>query len=211
MYKFIGLALLGLLFAGFFAGQSAMSKPNEGMMSEKPDGKPAVVFAGGCFWCTESEFRREPGVLFTRVGYAGGTEPNPTYETVSAHKTGHAESTEVTYDPAVTSFEKLTEFFLTKAHDPTQFDRQGPDVGHQYRSAIFYATPEEKAIAEKVIARVNAAKVWPKPLVTTLEPLTTFWPAEDYHQQYYEKFEKKYGVPHINTLIRSQRRDGGAH
>jgi peptide-methionine (S)-S-oxide reductase len=203
--KFLALGVFAVLaVAAVQSAQSAMSKPNEGIMNEKPMDKPTAVFAGGCFWCTESEFRAQPGVLFTRVGYAGGTEPNPTYEMVSHHQTGHAESTEVTYDPKVTSFENLTEYFLTKAHDPTQLNRQGPDVGSQYRSAIFYSSAEEKAIAEKVIARVTAAKVWNKPIVTTIEPLTTFWEAEGYHQQYYEKFEAKYGVPHINNIVRAK-------
>lgn len=202
-YSFLILLLLGGLMAAFMMSH-ATAKPGKDIMPTKPADKPVAVFAGGCFWCTESEFRRLDGVLFTRVGYAGGIEDNPTYEMVSAHKTDYAEVTEVTFDPAITSFEKLTEFFLTQAHDPTELDRQGPDVGRQYRSAIFYATPEEKAIAEKVIARVNAAHTWPKPIVTTIEPLTKFWEAEGYHQQYFENYKKKYGIPHINDVMHAK-------
>lgn len=195
--------VLALVLFVLLAGGMAMAKDKEtSLLPEKPSDKPVFVSAGGCFWCTESEFRGQKGVLFTRVGYTGGDEANPTYENVSAHKTGHAESVEVTFDPAQISYEDLIYFFLTRAHDPTQLDRQGPDVGHQYRSTIFYGSPEEKAIAEKVIARVTTEKKWPKPIVTTLEPLGTFWEAEGYHQQYYEKFNKKWGVPHINEILR---------
>lgn len=194
------LALLLIIGAMGWVLTAATAKPGGDIMTEKPMDKPVAVFAGGCFWCTEAEFRRIDGVLYTEAGYAGGTEPNPTYEMVSAHKTDYAEAIEVTYDPAKTSYEKLTEFFLTQAHDPTQLDRQGPDVGHQYRSAIFYATPDEKATAQKVIDRVNASGAWKKPIVTTIEPLTKFWQAEGYHQQYFEKYKDKYGVPHPNAL-----------
>jgi peptide-methionine (S)-S-oxide reductase len=182
----------------------AHAQKGESIMTTKPTDKPVAVFAGGCFWCTEGEFRRTDGVLFTRVGYTGGTEANPTYEMVSAHTTSHAEAIEVTYDPAKITYADLVDLFLTKVHDPTQLDRQGADVGHQYRSAIFYGSADEKAITERVIARVTAAKVWKAPIVTTLEPLGQFWEAEGYHQQYYEKFEKKFGVPHINEVLRGK-------
>ena len=173
-------------------------------MKTIPEGKPKFVFAGGCFWCTEGEFRRLDGVLYTRVGYTGGTEPNPTYDLVSHHKTNHAEANEVYFDPSIITYEQLLEHFLIRAHDPTQLDRQGPDIGHQYRSAIFYANADEKALAQKVIDRVNKSGVWKDKIVTTLEPLGTFWEAEGYHQQYYEKFEEKYGVPHINEILRGR-------
>lgn len=180
--------VLSVLSAIFLIGGAVMAKDKDStILPERPMDKPVFVSAGGCFWCTESEFRGQKGVLYTRVGYTGGDEPNPTYKEVSAHKTGHAEAVEVTFDPDQISYEQLIEFFLTRAHDPTEKDRQGPDIGHQYRSAIFYGSPEEKTIAEKVIAQVNASKKWDKPIVTTLEPLKTFWEAEEYHQQYYEK------------------------
>ena len=173
-------------------------------MTQIPIDKPKFVFAGGCFWCTESDFRRLDGVLFTRVGYTGGTEQNPTYELVSSKKTGHAEANEIYYDPETITYEQLLEHFLTKAHDPTQLNRQGPDIGPQYRSAIFYANEAEKEMAQKAIDRVSRAGIWAAPIVTTLEPLGTFWPAEDYHQQYYEKYEKKYGTPHINEILKGR-------
>lgn len=176
------------------------------LMQSKPEGYPVAVFAGGCFWCTESEYRRLPGVLFTRVGYTGGHLDNPKYEDTHDGKSGHAEAVEVTYDPKKTSYRDLVLFFMTQAHDPTQLNRQGPDVGTQYRSAIFYGSEEEKKIAQGVIDELNAAKKFKDPIVTTLEPAGKFWEAEDYHQQYYEKYEKKTGQPHINDWLRRQSR-----
>jgi peptide-methionine (S)-S-oxide reductase len=175
---------------------------NVTLRDTKPDGYPVFISAGGCFWCTESEFRRLPGVLYTRVGYTGGAEPNPTYDMVSTHQTDHAEAVEVTYDPKVITYAQLVDFFLTRAHDPTELNRQGPDVGRQYRSALFPANADERAVIERVIADVTARKVWKKPIVTTIEPLGAFWPAEEYHQQYYEKFRAKWGVPHVNEIVR---------
>lgn len=157
------------------------------LMQSKPEGYPVAVFAGGCFWCTESEYRRLPGVLFTRVGYTGGHLDNPKYEDTHDGKSGHAEAVEVTYDPKKTSYRDLVLFFMTQAHDPTQLNRQGPDVGTQYRSAIFYGSEEEKKIAQGVIDELNAAKKFKDPIVTTLEPAGKFWEAEEYHQRYYER------------------------
>lgn len=168
-------------------------------MTEKPSSYPAATFAGGCFWCTESEYRALNGVLHTRVGYMGGKLENPTYKDISTGKTGHAEVVEITYDPTRISYENLVEFFLTKAHDPTQLNRQGVDIGTQYRSAIFYANDDEKQIAHALIDRLAAEKHYKKPVVTTLEPRSTFWNAEEYHQQYYEKYEAENGVPHIRV------------
>ncbi|MAF98936.1 MAG: peptide-methionine (S)-S-oxide reductase [Micavibrio sp.] len=176
------------------------------LMDKKPEGYPVAILAGGCFWCTESEYRAIDGVLYTRVGYIGGHLDNPKYEDTHDSKSGHAEAVEVTYDPKAVSYEELLRYFLTKAHDPTQLNRQGPDIGTQYRSAIFYASEEEKALAQKVIDEVSAEKVWDKPIVTTLEPATTFWEAEDYHQQYYEKYEERTGRPHINDWLKRQSR-----
>lgn len=176
------------------------------LMQSKPAGYPVAIFAGGCFWCTESEYRAQPGVLFTRVGYIGGHMENPKYEDTHGSKSGHAEAVEVTYDPAKTSYKALVEFFMREAHDPTQLNRQGPDVGTQYRSAIFYADEEQKKIAQDVIDELTAAKVYDKPIVTTLEPAGTFWEGEDYHQQYYEKYEAKTGQPHINDWLKRQKR-----
>lgn len=163
-------------------------------METKPEGYPVAVLAGGCFWCTESEYRAIEGVLYTRVGYTGGHLDNPKYEDTHDSKSGHAEVVEVTYDPQKVSYKALLEFFFKKAHDPTQLNRQGPDVGTQYRSAIFYANDEEKAIAQAVIDEINAKGVYKKPIVTTLEPAATFWEAEGYHQQYYEKKAERSGT-----------------
>jgi methionine-S-sulfoxide reductase len=170
------------------------------LMTEKPEGYPSVTFAGGCFWCTESEYRALDGVLYTRVGYMGGHTENPTYQDISTGKTGHAEVVQITYDPNKISYEDLVTFFLTKAHDPTQLNRQGVDIGTQYRSAIFYASEDEKETAQTVINHLTEEKRFKAPIVTTLEPLSTFWDGEDYHQQYYEKYEQKTGTPHIRVI-----------
>lgn len=191
MFKVILILLFGMM------GGKAMAD-NTMLRDAKPDGYPVFISAGGCFWCTESEFRRIDGVLFTRVGYIGGVEENPTYEMVSAHTTKHAEAVEVTYDPKVVSYKDLVEFFLTRAHDPTQLNRQGPDVGEQYRSALFPANDDERAVIEHVIADVTARKVWKDKIVTTIEPQGIFWSAETYHQQYFDKYQAKWGVKHVN-------------
>ena len=141
-----------------------------------------AVFAGGCFWGLEDLFRDQPGVVATEAGYTGGRNDNPTYE----NHPGHAEALEVEYDPEKTSYRKLLDFFF-QIHNPTTLNRQGNDVGTSYRSAIFYANEEEKAEAEKFIDIVNESGRWPGPVVTTLEPLGTFYPAEDYHQDYLQK------------------------
>lgn len=175
-------------------------------MDKKPENYPIATLAGGCFWCTESEYRGLDGVLYTRVGYTGGHLDEPKYEDTHGSKSGHAEAVEVTFDPRIISYRELIEHFLIRAHDPTQLNRQGPDVGTQYRSAIFYHDEEQKELAQKIIDEVNKSKVWDKPIVTTLEPATRFWEAETYHQQYYEKYEKENGLPHINDWLKRQKR-----
>lgn len=149
------------------------------------DGKPQVlVLAGGCFWCTEGVFENTPGVNDVISGYAGGTADSANYDTVSSGATGHAEAIRIVYDPKKTSYAKLLKVFFSIAHNPTEKDYQGPDHGHQYRSAIFFSSPEEKRIAEAYIKQIDAAKVFDAPIVTTLEPLTQFYPAENYHQDF---------------------------
>jgi len=205
MHNFFGLIILAFLaFAAFlFIGNSSMAMKNgSDLMTNKPEGYPTAVFAGGCFWCTESEYRALDGVLFTRTGYMGGNLDNPRYEDIITGKTGHAEVIEITYDPKKATYEMLVEFFLTKAHDPTQLNRQGVDVGTQYRSAIFPANDEKKRIAGKVIERVEMNKTHDKPIVTTIEPLSTFWEAEEGHQQYYEKYQEEYGFQHIRVVMK---------
>ena len=190
------LAVLGFLFLG---GNSEAMQKGADLMTEKPTTDyPSVTLAGGCFWCTESEYRALDGVLYTRVGYMGGKIDNPTYRDITTGRTGHAEVVRVTFDPEKLTYEELLTFFLTKAHDPTQLNRQGVDVGTQYRSAIFYKDEDEKQAGQAVIETAQAN--FKKPIVTTLEPEATFWDGEDYHQQYYEKYQEETGKTHIRVI-----------
>jgi len=143
-----------------------------------------ATLGGGCFWCLEAVFERLESVSRVISGYAGGSVPDPTYEQVCSEMTGHAEVVQVEFDPAVTSFREILEVFFT-LHDPTTPDRQGPDVGTQYRSAIFYGSDEQREEAERLIAELERDDVFPDPIVTELESLTKFYPAEAYHQEYY--------------------------
>ena len=148
------------------------------------ENKEVATLAGGCFWCLEAVFDDLRGVVSVESGYAGGDVPDPTYRQVCAGTTGHAEVVQVTFDPQVLTFRELLEVFFT-IHDPTTLNRQGPDVGSQYRSAVFYHSPEQKEIAEKTIAELNAEGIWDSPIVTEVVPLEEFYVAEDYHQEYY--------------------------
>ena len=143
-----------------------------------------AVFAGGCFWGIEAVFEHIKGVRSAVSGYSGGKTASPTYEDVSTGTTGYAESVRVVYDPTVVSYGQLLQVFFSVAHDPTQLNRQGPDHGTQYRSAIFYRTPDQQKAAEGYVRQLTAAKAFPKPIVTQIVPLTAFYPAEDYHQDY---------------------------
>ena len=147
---------------------------------------PKATFGAGCFWGVEAAFRETPGVLATAVGYEGGELDNPTYRDVCTDTTGHAEVVEVDYDPTLTTFEKLLEVFWSN-HNPTTLNRQGPDVGTQYRSVIFFHTPEQEATALKSIEALTAAGRFPRPIVTQVVPAQVFYRAEEYHQQYLEK------------------------
>ncbi len=147
-----------------------------------------LVIGGGCFWCTEAMFNDLEGVHRVVSGYAGGTSPNPTYKEVCSGQTGHAEVILIEFDPNLVSREDLLNLHLA-SHDPTSLNRQGGDVGTQYRSTIFFASDSEKVLAEQVIRQVEDAGIFPDPIVTTLEPLTEFFPAEDEHQGYLAKFE----------------------
>ena len=147
-------------------------------------GKQTAVFAGGCFWGTQAVFERVKGVLKTTPGYSGGSASTATYDQVTTETTGQAESVQVVFDPSKITYGQLLRIFFSVAHDPTQLNRQGPDVGSSYRSAIFYANDEQKRLATTYIQQLDAAHVFPKPIVTQVVPLKGFYRAEDYHQDY---------------------------
>ncbi|MBI4503624.1 MAG: peptide-methionine (S)-S-oxide reductase MsrA [Gemmatimonadetes bacterium] len=148
--------------------------------------REVATLAGGCFWCLEAVFDQLKGVEQVQSGYAGGTRANPTYEQVCTGTTGHAEVVQITFDPAVISYPELLRVFFT-THDPTTLNRQGPDAGTQYRSAVFYHSPAQKAAVEQVIGEMEAAHLWDDPIVTQVAPLEAFYPAEEYHRDYYER------------------------
>ncbi len=156
-----------------------------------------ATLAGGCFWCLEAAFQQLKGVTKVTSGYAGGTVPNPTYEAVCTGRTGHAEVVQIEFDQAVVSYRELLEVFFL-IHDPTTLNRQGGDVGTQYRSAIFYHSPQQQQEAEAVIAELAAGKVWDDPIVTEVVPLEVFYPAEEYHRDY---FRRNPGQAYCRTVI----------
>jgi peptide-methionine (S)-S-oxide reductase len=145
-----------------------------------------ATLAGGCFWCLEAVYLELKGVEQVVSGYAGGTVPNPSYEQVCSGNTGHAEVVQVSFDPQVVSFKELLEVFFT-IHDPTTLNRQGNDIGTQYRSAIFYHSPEQQQAADEAIKQLTADKTWNKPIVTEVKPAPVFYPAEEYHQDYFAR------------------------
>jgi len=156
-------------------------------MHDQPGpGREITTLAGGCFWCLEAVYDDLKGVESVVSGYMGGKRPDPTYEQVCTGATGHAEVVQIVFDPAQVSYRELLEVFFV-IHDPTTLDRQGNDVGTQYRSAIFYHSPEQKAAAGEVIARLGAEKLYDDPIVTQVVPAATFYPAEDYHQEYFRR------------------------
>lgn len=168
------------------AGRDAHGFPNpeKDLVTANGQSRAVAVLAGGCFWCTEAVFRQLDGVLDVESGYAGGSAATANYDAVCSGTTGHAEVIRITYDPARISYGTLLKFFFGVAHDPTQLNRQGADRGTQYRSAVFFAGDAELEVAADYIAQLDAAKVFPDPIVTTLEPLETFHKAETYHQDY---------------------------
>jgi peptide-methionine (S)-S-oxide reductase len=173
-----------LLALGALAMMSIVSSSPSAAGAEP--GLAKATFAGGCFWCTEAVYAEIKGVKSVTSGYIGGQVPNPTYKDVCNGLTGHAEAIEIEYDPQVVSFEKLLEVFFA-THDPTTLNRQGADVGTQYRSGVFYHDDEQKRVAEQVIAKLDAAKVFPGKIVTEVTKASTFYPAEGYHQDYFAK------------------------
>lgn len=196
-FAVMGPIVLGAVVLGFVIGsfvfrairvEAAMTKPIPAALIDVPlaasNGKQTAVFAGGCFWGTQAVFERVKGVLQTTAGYSGGSAETATYSQVTTETTGHAESVEVVYDPAHITYGQLLRIFFAVAHDPTQLNRQGPDVGASYRSVIFYANPDQKRIADDYIAQLDRAKVFNGPIVTQVVPLKAFYKAEDYHQDY---------------------------
>jgi peptide-methionine (S)-S-oxide reductase len=157
----------------------------------------SAVLGAGCFWCTEAVFQLIRGVETVEPGYAGGDLPNPTYEEVSPGTTGHVEVAKITFDPTMISFREVLEIFFG-THDPTQLNRQGADVGTQYRSVIFYGSAEQKAAAEQLIAELTNEKVYGRPIVTKVEPLRAFYPAETYHKDYFKKHPQ---APYCQVVI----------
>ncbi|RYD43288.1 MAG: peptide-methionine (S)-S-oxide reductase [Sphingomonadales bacterium] len=164
-----------------------------------------AILAGGCFWGVQDLVRRRPGVIATRVGYSGGHVANATYR----NHAGHAEAIEIVFDPALTSFRALLEFFF-QIHDPTTTDRQGNDVGDSYRSAIFYTSDEQKAVAEDTIADVDASGLWPGKVVTEVTPAGEFWEAEPEHQDYLERIPNGYTCHFVRPDWKLPRRAGPA-
>lgn len=169
------------------ADDSAFPDPLVDQVLPADAGPQTIVLAGGCFWCVEGVFERLPGVTDVVSGYAGDTAETANYKVVSTGRTKHAEVVQITYDPAVISLGKILKVFFYIAHDPTQLNRQGPDVGPQYRSAVFYANNDQKAVAEAYIKQINDAKYYSKPIATTLEPLDAFYVAETYHQDFVQE------------------------
>jgi len=164
--------------------------------SEKKDLEIATL-AAGCFWCTEATFSIIKGVERIEPGYTGGTVANPTYEQVSTGKTGHAEAAQIFFDPKMISYKEILEIYFAM-HDPTSLNRQGADVGTQYRSAIFYHSQQQKEVAEKLIEELSREDIWDKPVVTVVEPLKIFYKAETYHKDYYKKHPKE---PYCQVVI----------
>jgi len=190
MMRLLAVCVIGGCM-GLFAACDAKAAPKAPVPPAKIDvalasapGKQTAVFAGGCFWGTQAVFERVKGVIHTTAGYAGGSASTATYDQVTTETTGHAESVEVDYDPSKITYGQLLRIFFSVAHDPTELNRQGPDVGTSYRSAIFYSNDEQKRIATAYITQLDEAKVFPKKIVTDVTPLKGFYRAEDYHQDY---------------------------
>lgn len=178
------LPLLGVIACGASGASTALPNPSADDPLARSSGRQTAVLAGGCFWGIQAVLEHVKGVISATSGYSGGSANTADYETVSTGRTGHAESVQVVYDPSQITYGQLLKVFFSVAHDPTQLNRQGPDTGTQYRSAIFYANENQKRIAQVYIAQLNQAKVFSRTIVTQVVPLTAFYPAEAYHQDY---------------------------
>lgn len=192
MQSFLSLlksAILPLVVCTVCLGCNAETRPRipapqtDAALAARP-GRKVAIFAGGCFWGTQSVFERVKGVVDTTAGYSGGSAATATYDQVGEENTGHAESVKVVYDPSKITYGRLLQIFFSVVHDPTQLNRQGPDIGSSYRSVIFYSDADQQRIANVYIAQLDAAKVFPKPIVTQVVPLKGFYDAESYHQDY---------------------------
>lgn len=205
--SFAAATLAALCVSGCGGSSAAATLPDPVVDTAKTADKrtATAVFAGGCFWGVDAVFKHVKGVTSAVSGYAGGSAKTAHYEIIGTGLTGHAESVQITYDPSQISYGQLLRVFFSVAHDPTQLNRQGPDVGTQYRSAIFYADPEQQRVAQAYIEQLSNAKMFGRPIVTQLAPLNAFYPAEDYHQDYLAKHpENMYIVvndlPKLNNL-----------
>jgi peptide-methionine (S)-S-oxide reductase len=186
---YFGLGFMAVILIGLYVVHAGPREPVPAAKVDAPLAASAgrrdtAVFAGGCFWGTQAVFERVKGVVATAAGYAGGAAGTATYDQVTTETTGHAESVQVVYDPSRITYGQLLRIFFSVAHDPTELNRQGLDVGTSYRSAIFYTNEEQKRVATAYIAQLDAAKVFAKPIVTEVTPLKGFYRAEDYHQDY---------------------------
>lgn len=187
------------------ATAALVPEPKEDMQLAAQPGSQTIVLAGGCFWGVQAVFQHTKGVKQAISGYAGGDASTANYEIIGSGTTGHAESVQVTYDPSVVTLGKILKVYFAIAHNPTELNFQGPDHGTQYRSAIFYENPEQKKLAEAYIEQLNSAKIFSGQIVTTLEPLKAFYPAEDYHQDYAKLHPEnlyiaRYDLPKVANL-----------
>lgn len=208
IFQFFSLVLMGSLFACSMVS-SKTTDPQPLVTAEPGQAKGArtAVFAGGCFWGVEAVFEHVKGVIDVRSGYAGGTKATANYEDVSNGRAKHAEAVEVRFDPAKVTYEQLLNIFFVVVHNPTELNRQGPDVGPQYRSAIFYANVTQKDAAKAFIAAITASKAFDEPIVTDVVPFTAFYPAEEYHQDYMKKNpEDAYIVYHDKPKVEALKR-----
>jgi peptide-methionine (S)-S-oxide reductase len=197
------LIVIALVSGGAHA--APLPNPTDDAPLAASHGSSKVVLSGGCFWGVQAVFQHVKGVSHVTSGYSGGSALTAQYETVSTGTTGHAESVEITYDPAVVSFGTLLKVYFEVAHDPTELNYQGPDEGTQYRSSIFFADPDQEKIAKDYIAQLDAAKAFPRPIVTQVVPLKAFYPAEGYHQNYAtlhpnQPYIAHYDLPKIAAL-----------
>jgi peptide-methionine (S)-S-oxide reductase len=177
-------ALLGAIGCGVAGAATAVPDPKVDESPAIANGRETVVLAGGCFWGIQAVFEHVKGVTKATAGYSGGTAKSPSYEEVGSGETGHAESVEIVYDPSQVTFGQLLKVFFSVAHDPTELNRQGPDWGTQYRSAIFFETPDQQRIAQAYVDQLTQAKIFPSPIVTQIAAFKAFYRAEDYHQDY---------------------------